>query len=64
MNNRKIFMRLLPYLTALGLFIVLDMLYFAPQYEGKQLQMHDVTQYQGMSKDILDYKEKYGTDPQ
>ena len=64
MNNRKIFMRLLPYLTALGLFIALDMLYFAPQYEGKQLQMHDVTQYQGMSKDILDYKEKYGTDPQ
>lgn len=63
MNNRKIFMRLLPYLVALGLFIALDMLYFAPQYEGKQLQMHDVTQYQGMSKDILDYKDQYGTDP-
>ncbi len=54
----------LPYVVAPVVFLLASILYFAPQLEGKKLQMHDVTQYVGSSKDIEDHVEKYGEDPQ
>ena len=51
-------------LGAIALFFVLSALYFAPQYGGKVLAQHDVQQYEGMCKDILDNREATGEDAQ
>lgn len=51
-------------LGAIALFFVLSALYFAPQYGGKVLAQHDVQQYEGMCKDILDNRAATGEDAQ
>ena len=46
------------------LFFVVAALYFAPQFSGEVLVQHDVQQYEGMTKDILDNRELTGEDAQ
>lgn len=62
--NKSVLRRLLPYLAALACFIVITAVYFAPQYEGRTLRQHDMVQYEGMSKEIVDHRAAYGEDPQ
>lgn len=52
------------YTAAIALFFVLSLLYFAPQMSGEVLVQHDVQQYEGMTKDILDNREATGEDAQ
>ena len=52
------------YAAAIALFFLLSMLYFAPQFGGEVLVQHDVQQYEGMTKDILDNREATGEDAQ
>jgi hypothetical protein len=47
---------LLPHLVALVLFVVLPSIYFSPLYDGFALKQSDIRQFQGMSKEIFDYK--------
>ena len=47
---------LLPHLVALVLFVVLPSIYFSPLYDGYALKQSDIRQFQGMSKEIYDYK--------
>ena len=51
-------------LGSVALFFILAALYFAPQFEGKVLAQHDVQQYEGMCKDILDNRVATGEDAQ
>lgn len=51
-------------LGALALFFALAVLYFAPQLGGETLLQHDVQQYEGMSRDILENREATGEDAQ
>ncbi len=51
------------YVGAVALFLVLSLFYFAPQMEGKELSMGDITQYEGMSRDIKQMQAT-GEDPQ
>lgn len=60
MNFRKT----VPYILALLLFGVVSAAYFAPQFMGKSLVQSDMTQYLGMTQDILEHREAYGEDPQ
>ena len=46
------------------LFFVLAAIYFAPQLSGEKLVQHDVLQYEGMCKDILDNRSLTGEDAQ
>ena len=46
------------------LFFVLSAIYFAPQLAGEKLIQHDVLQYEGMCKDILDNRAATGEDAQ
>lgn len=46
------------------LFFILAATYFAPQFSGKVLMQHDVQQYEGMCKDILENREATGEDAQ
>ena len=48
----------------LVLFFVVAALYFAPQFTGKVLVQHDVQQYEGMCKDIMENRVATGEDAQ
>ncbi len=61
---RGILRRAIPVVAALGLFFVVAVLYFAPQFSGEVLPQHDVLQYGGMTADILENREAVGEDPQ
>ncbi len=54
----------LPTAMILALFALISIIYFAPQFGGKELIQGDIIQYKGMSKDILDSRERTGVDPQ
>lgn len=45
---------------AVTIFVVLPLIYFAPMIEGKRLQQSDVTHFEGMAKEIKDFREKTG----
>ena len=46
------------------LFFVVAAIYCAPQFGGKVLSQHDVQQYEGMRKDIVDLRAETGEDAQ
>lgn len=50
------FKSFLPHLVALVLFVVLPSIYFSPLYDGYALKQNDIRQFQGMSKEMFDYK--------
>jgi len=51
---------LLPHLIAILAFLVVAIIYFYPQIEGKQLLPGDIVSYQGMSNELVKYKEQTG----
>ncbi len=65
MNERKAFefKNWLPYLTAAALFLLLTLVYFYPYFQGKRLQAGDMVHFKGMSKEIVDYRERTGDEP-
>lgn len=52
--------KLLPYAAALVIFILIIVVYFYPALEGKKLSASDMAHFKGMSKEIVDYREKTG----
>ncbi len=50
--------------AALLVFLVVSVLYFAPQFRGETLPQHDVIQYEGMARDITEMRLATGEDPQ
>lgn len=57
------FRQLLPHLIAAGIFILISLIYFSPLFEGKQLRQDDITRFEGMSKEISDYRAATGQEP-
>jgi hypothetical protein len=51
---------LAPYLLPILLIVVVNIVYFLPQFEGKVVRQGDIIQYKGMSKEATDYYEKTG----
>jgi hypothetical protein len=52
------------HIIPLILFFLLSLAYFMPDVlEGKKISQNDVIQYKGMSKEITDYRDKYGEEP-
>ena len=64
MKAKQLIIKALPYLGAVLLFFVLSAAYFVPQLEGKVLSMGDITQYEGMCRDIKQMQQTTGEDPQ
>ncbi|MEW6468138.1 MAG: YfhO family protein [Bacteroidota bacterium] len=53
--------QLIPHVTALAIFLVIVIAYFKPVFfENKQIRQGDITNHIGMSKEIVDYREKTG----
>ncbi|MCU0359683.1 MAG: hypothetical protein MUF75_03020 [Bacteroidia bacterium] len=57
------FKRYLPHAIALVLFAIVTLVYFKPLLSGKELKQHDIAMHKGMSKEIVDYREKYDAEP-
>jgi hypothetical protein len=54
------FRKMLPYITAIAVFFLIIFVYFYPALEGKKMESSDVVHFQGMSKEISDYRNKTG----
>ena len=61
---KKIISKITPTFVALVLFFAVTAACFAPQFEGKVLQQHDIEQFNGMSRDIREHRNLTGEDPQ
>lgn len=60
MDTKNLLHKSTPYLLAIVLFLVISVTYFSPVLEGKKLQSSDGTNFKGMSKEIVDYREATG----
>lgn len=64
MNMKPSLLKVLqPHLIAIGLFLVISVMYFSPVLSGKALEQGDIAQWLGSSKEISDYREAYGKEP-
>ena len=54
---------LIPHLIAIGIFLIVAVLYCKPILQGKVLQQSDVVQWKGMAQDALKSKEATGSLP-
>ena len=55
--------KIAPHALALLIFITLSCIYFSPLFDGYTLKQSDVKQFQGMSKEIVDYRIQNSKDP-
>ncbi|MDP2335182.1 MAG: YfhO family protein [Bacteroidota bacterium] len=60
MDTKNLLRKSGPYILAILLFMVISVIYFSPVLEGKKLQSSDGTQFKGMAKEIVDYREATG----
>ena len=60
MATSNSFQRFLPHLAAAGIFLLVSIIYFLPQVQGKIVPAGDIVQYQGMAKEIRDFRDKTG----
>jgi len=57
------FKKTTPHLIAVAVFYLLTFLYFTPLFQGKAIKQSDVSQFKGMSQEIVQHREKYGEEP-
>ncbi len=57
------FKRYIPHVVALLAFLMLSIVYVSPVLDGKKLKQGDIIQFKGMSKEIVDHRDKYGEEP-
>ena len=60
MDKNKFAKNIIPYVTAVAVFLIITMVYFSPLLEGKKLKQHDIDMFKGMSKEIADFRESTG----
>ncbi|MFY7943720.1 MAG: hypothetical protein ACOVNZ_04025, partial [Crocinitomicaceae bacterium] len=52
-----------PRVIAIAIFIGFSSMYFSPLFDGFNLKQGDIKQFQGMSKEIVDYRIQNGKEP-
>jgi hypothetical protein len=52
-----------PHIIAILIFIILGSIYFAPQFRGYSLNQSDIKNFQGMSKEISDFRQMEKKEP-
>lgn len=55
--------KLLPHVFAIGVFLIVAVIYCKPALEGKVLQQSDIIHWKAMSKDAFNYRERHGIFP-
>ena len=59
MKSKKI----VPYSIAIAIFIIASLIYFYPVLKGQKIAQSDITQFQGMVKEINDFRADKNTEP-
>jgi hypothetical protein len=62
MQNDKL-KNILPYIAAIAIFIAVTFVYFSPMLKGKVIVQSDLVSHKGMSKEIVDFRDKYNSEP-
>ena len=55
--------KILPFLIAIAVFVIVSLAYFSPVLEGKKLFQSDIAQFKGVSKEIVDFRADYDKEP-
>lgn len=55
--------KLLPHVFAIGIFLIIALIYCKPALEGKVLQQSDIVHWKGMAQNAFEYKEAHGHFP-
>src|SRR4051812_42387811 len=55
--------KVLPHVFAIGIFLIVSVIYCKPALEGKVLQQTDVVHWRGMAQNSFEYKEAHGHFP-
>jgi len=56
--------KILPFIYPIIVFFFIALAYFIPDLiEGKRINQHDIVQFKGMSKELVDHRAKYGEEP-
>jgi len=58
-----LFKRFLPHLLAIGIFLLIAVIYCKPALQGMQLEQHDVTSWKGAMQQSMTFREKNGHFP-
>src|SRR3982751_4216206 len=61
--NSSFLKKIVPHLIALGIFLVIAVVYCSPVLQGKVVSQHDVLGWKGMAQQSFEFKEKYGHFP-
>ena len=51
------------HLAAVAVLVAVTLMYFYPMLEGKKIKQYDIANWQGMSKEIVDFREKHHSEP-
>tara|TARA_B100000508_G_scaffold141091_1_gene146313 strand:- start:40419 stop:43373 length:2955 start_codon:yes stop_codon:yes gene_type:complete len=62
-NLKSFFAKNWIHFLAIGLFFIITLIYFKPQFDGYRLKQHDIEQYKGMSNEIVHFRETTGEEP-
>ncbi len=52
--------KIIPYVLAVIIFIIISLAFLSPLLEGKKLKQDDITRHKGMSKEVVDFREQIG----
>ena len=55
--------KLIPYLIAILIFAIASLAYFSPVLKGQKIKQGDITQFIGSSKEIVDHRAAFDTEP-
>jgi hypothetical protein len=56
--------KLFPHLVVIGIFFAITLIYFSSViFGGKEIFQEDVMRYKGISREIIDFRKKYGEEP-
>jgi hypothetical protein len=61
--KRDLVKKVAPFLAAIFVFMAITLVYFSPVLEGKKLKQHDIKMWKGMSKEVVDFRDKTGEEP-
>lgn len=63
MNLKSIFAKNWHHFAILGVFLVITLVYFSPEYNGYSLKQHDIEQFAGMAQETKMYREQFDKEP-
>lgn len=55
--------KILPHLIVVAFFFIITFIYFMPLFQGKAMVQHDIAQWEGAAKEIIDYRNENKTEP-